>query len=156
MRRDPAIRALEPHDAARVQDFVRSLTPRSRRERYFSAIRELPPRDLERTLGPAPGDLSLAAVEGDAVIAIAECARGEFAIVVADAWQGCGLGRKLVERLLEEARRRRLPALHGLVRRGNRAMLRLAASFGFRIGRDPDPELLQVELFLAGTGTGFA
>jgi acetyltransferase len=149
MRRDRAIRTLGPQDAARVQDFVRGLTPRSRRERYFSAIRELPPRELARMLRPAPGDLSLAAFDGETLIAIAECSHGEFAVVVADAWQGSGVGHRLMERLLEEARRQRLPALHGLVSKGNRAMLRLAASFGFRPARDADPELIHMELSLA-------
>jgi acetyltransferase len=149
MRREPFIRPLEPHDAARVQAFVRALSPQSRRERYFSAIRELAPRQLERTLSPAPGDLSLAAFDGDTMVALAECAGGEFAVVVADAWQARGLGRRLMARVVNEARRQSLPALHGLVRKGNRAMLHLARSLGFRAARDPDPELVQMELALA-------
>ena len=150
MRPDVLIRTLGPQDAARVQDFVRSLSPRSRRERYFSPIRELTPRQLERTMrGLDPRDVSLAAFEGAALIGLAECARGEIAVVVADAWQGAGLGRELMRRLLEHARRTSLPVLHGLVRNGNRTMLRLAASFGFRAARDADPELVHVELALA-------
>lgn len=149
MRPDVLIRALGPQDAARVQDFVRGLSPRSRRERYFSAIRELTPRQLERIMRVLdPRDVSLAAFEGAALIGLAECARGEIAVVVADAWQGAGLGRELMQRLLEHARRTSLPVLHGLVRGGNRTMLRLAASFGFRAARDADPELVHVELAL--------
>jgi acetyltransferase len=133
-----------------VQEFIRALSPRSRRERYFSPIRELTPRQLERTMRPQEaGDLSLAAFDGAALVALAECARGEVAVVVADAWQGAGVGRELMQRLLEHARRTSLPMLHGLVRGGNRAMLRLAASLGFRAARDADPDLVQVELELA-------
>jgi acetyltransferase len=144
------IRPLAPQDAGRVQEFVRALSPRSRRERYFSPIRELTPRQLERTMRPQEaGDLSLAAFDGAALVALAECARGEVAVVVADAWQGAGVGRELMQRLLEHARRTSLPMLHGLVRGGNRAMLRLAASLGFRAARDADPDLVQVELELA-------
>jgi acetyltransferase len=143
------VRPLAPGDSARVQEFVRGLSPRSRRERYFSAIRELTPRQLERTMRPQEaGDLSLAVFDGAALVALAECARGEVGVVVADAWQGSGLGRELMQRLLEHARRASLPALHGLVRGGNRAMLRLAASLGFRAARDADPDLVQVELAL--------
>ena len=150
MRPELVFRPLAPHDAARLQQFVRALSPRSRRERYFSAIRELPPRELERTLrAPGGHDVSIAAFDGDALVALAECAQGEFALVVADAWQGSGLGRSLMQRLLAHARRARLPTLHGVVRGGNRAMLRLAASFGFRAAPDPDPDLLRVELGLA-------
>ena len=150
MRPEIVFRALAPHDAARLQQFVRALSPRSRRERYFSAIRELTPRELERTLrAPGAHDVSLAAFDDDALVALAECAQGEFALVVADAWQGSGLGRELMQRLLDHARRARLPALYGVVREGNRALLRLAASFGFRAARDADPDLLRVELSLA-------
>ena len=150
MRPEIAFRPLAPQDAARVQQFVRGLSPRSRRDRYFSAIRELPPRQLERTLRTAdPRDLSIAAFDGDALVGLAECAGGEFAVVVTDAWQGGGLGRELMRRLLEHARRASLPALRGVVREGNRAMLRLASSFGFRAAPDADPDLLQMELALA-------
>jgi acetyltransferase len=150
MRPELLIRPLAPQDAEKVQDFVRRLSPRSRRERYFSAIRELTPRELERTTRASdPRDVSFAAFEGDALVALAECAGGELAVVVADAWQGAGLGRELMQRLVEHARRVRLPLLHGLVRDGNRAMLRLAASCGFRAARDADPDLVHVELALA-------
>jgi L-amino acid N-acyltransferase YncA len=53
-----------------------------------------------------------------------------------------------MRRLLEQARGRGVPVLHGIVRRGNRAMLRLARSLGFRAVRDPDPELVQMALEL--------
>jgi len=150
MRPELVFRPIAPRDAARVQEFVRGLSSRSRRERYFSAILELTPRELERTTRAQDArDLSLAAFHGEALVALAECAHGEVAVVVADAWQGLGLGRELMRRLLEHAARASLPALHGLVRDGNRAMLRLAASFGFRAARDADPELLHVELALA-------
>jgi acetyltransferase len=144
------IRVLAPQDAAKVQEFVRGLSQRSRRERYFSAIRELTPGMLARTMRASdPRDVSLAAFEGDALVGLAECAAGEVAMVVADAWQGRGLGRELMQRLLEHARRASLPLVHGLVRAGNRAMLRLAASCGFRAARDADPDLVHVELALA-------
>jgi len=144
---DLVIRELTGRDATLVQEFVRRLSPRSRRERYFSAIRELPPRDLERTTRPSdPGDARLAAFAGGALVALAECAGGEIALVVADALQGFGLGRELMGRLLDHARGARLPRLHGLVRDGNRAMLRLASSFGFRPGPSGDPALVRVEL----------
>jgi len=150
MRPELSIRRLTRQDAALVQAFVRGLSPRSRRERYFSAISELPPQELERTTRPLhPGDASLAAFDGNALVALAECAGGEIALVVADPLQGFGVGRELMQRLLDHARGASLPVLHGLVRAGNRAMLRLAASFGFRARPSDDPDLLCVELALA-------
>jgi acetyltransferase len=150
MPRNLVFRRLTQQDGARVQAFVRGLSPCSRHERYFSVIAELPPRELERTTRRSdPRDASLAAFDGAALVALAECAGGEIALVVTDALQGSGLGRELMQRLLDHARRARLPALHGLVRYGNRAMLRLAASFGFRAGPSGDPDLVRMELPLA-------
>lgn len=150
MRPELAIRRLTRQDAATVQEFVRGLSPRSRRERYFSAISELTPRELERTTrASGPRDASLAAFDGAALVALAECAGGEIALVVADALQGLGVGRELMQRLLDHARGAGLPFLHGLVRDRNRAMLRLAASFGFRAAPSGDPELVRMELALA-------
>jgi hypothetical protein len=42
-----------------------------------------------------------------------------------------------------------LPALHGLVRARNRAMLRLAGRLGFRIAGRPEPGLMRVERALS-------
>src|SRR5262245_56451465 len=138
-----SIRRVTGQDAALVQAFVRGLSPRSRRERYFSAISELPPRELERTTRRSdPRDASLAAFDGANLVGLAECAGGEIALVVTDALQGLGLGRELMRRLLDHARGARLATLHGLVRDRNRAMLRLAASFGFRARPSDDPELV--------------
>jgi len=150
MRPELVIRRVTAHDADLVQAFVRGLSPRARRERYFSAISELPPQELERTTRRFnPGDASLAAFDRGALVALAECAGGEIALVVADPLQGFGVGRELMQRLLDHARRASLPVLHGLVRDGNRAMLHLAASFGFRARPSGDPDLVRMELALA-------
>lgn len=146
----PEIRPLAPADAPRVQDFVRQLSPQARRERYFCAIRELSPRQLARLTGGTDArNLCLGAFHGEALVGLAEYADSEFGVVVADAWQGAGLGRRLMQCLVAHAAQQRSRALHGLVRAGNRAMLHLAATLGFHIGRDSDPELVRVELPLA-------
>ncbi|HVL34070.1 MAG TPA: GNAT family N-acetyltransferase [Burkholderiales bacterium] len=146
MRPDVIIRPLERGDAAQVQQFVRGLSLQSRRERYFSAINELSDRELERIT--APQRLNLGAFDAHGtLLGIAECEAGELGVVVADAWQGSGLGRRLLQRLVAQAARQRVPRLHGLVRAGNRTMLRLAASFGFRAARDADPDLVRITLF---------
>ena len=55
----------------------------------------------------------------------------EFALVVADAWQGKGLGRALLERLCVAARAAGYRALLGRILGANHAMLDLAARLGF-------------------------
>ena len=55
----------------------------------------------------------------------------EFALTVADAWQGKGLGRTLLERLCTAARAAGYEALYGQILGDNREMLDLAARLGF-------------------------
>src|SRR5690242_21854117 len=103
------LRALQPADAPRAQDFVRNLSARSRLERFFTPLAELSPAQLVRiTSGQG---LSLAALVGnDKIIGLAEYFRVrrdevEFAVVVADDWQGQGLGEQLLRALLDHAGR---------------------------------------------------
>jgi acetate---CoA ligase (ADP-forming) len=56
--------------------------------------------------------------------------RAEVALVVEDAYQHIGLGRLLLLRLLEEARRRHLQHLDGTLLYENKAVLRLLRSTG--------------------------
>ena len=55
----------------------------------------------------------------------------EFAIAVADPWQGKGVGRLLMQELFSAARANGLKVMEGFVLTTNRAMLRLAKSLGF-------------------------
>ena len=56
----------------------------------------------------------------------------EYAIVVADAWQGRGLGRLMMGRLIGVARDRGLEAMIGFVLARNDSMLRLVRRDGLR------------------------
>jgi acetyltransferase len=56
----------------------------------------------------------------------------EFALTVADAWQGKGLGRALLEQLCQAARDAGYAALHGYILADNRDMLDLARRLGFK------------------------
>jgi acetyltransferase len=63
---------------------------------------------------------------------------GEFAIVVTDTWQGCGLGRRLLHTLIEHARASGIRLLYGDVLATNQPMLRLAQGVGFAIEAHPE------------------
>jgi acetyltransferase len=146
---DLTVRTLGPADAGAVQEFVRRLSAWARTERYFAPIRELNARQLERVTRPGdPRDVALGAFAGADLVALGECASGEFGLVVADGWQGLGVGEALLERLLAHANASRLPALHGVVRERNRPMLRLARRLGFRASPADDPGFMRVEFGL--------
>jgi GNAT superfamily N-acetyltransferase len=143
---DLAIRRVGEGDARRVQQFVRQLSAHARTERYFAPIRELSPRQLERvTHARQPGDVALAVTAGDDLVGLAECCNAEFAVVVADAWQGMGIGEALMQAILSHAENMRLPSVHGVVRERNRPMLRLARRLGFDVAGEIEPGLVRVE-----------
>ena len=63
----------------------------------------------------------------------------EFAVVVADAWQGRGVARVLMERLHRlRASGAGCSALEGAVLRANHNMLKFTTALGFETGDDPD------------------
>ena len=61
----------------------------------------------------------------------------DIALVVADAWQRKGLGRRLLETLLEHAASAGITEATGVVLSTNVAMLRLARSMGFAVRPEP-------------------
>ena len=72
----------------------------------------------------------------------------EFAIVIADAWQGRGIGHRLLAKLIEAARRRGVKLLYGEILATNRPMLELARKLGFDLGRHDDPTITRALLDL--------
>lgn len=153
--RSPQIRPIRRSDTQAVQAFVSGLSARSRTLRFFRPLRELPPDLLERIV-EADGrrDRVFVALErtaaGTRIVALAQYAREgearcEFALVVADEWQGRGLGRRLLYTLLEQAQRAGVTHMHGDVLRENRAMLCLARTLGFSVVPSPlDASTLRV------------
>jgi acetyltransferase len=72
----------------------------------------------------------------------------EFAIVVADAWQGRGIGKRLLAELVDVARRRGLKQLYGDILGTNRPMLELVRKLDFKLSRHADPVLTRATLEL--------
>jgi acetyltransferase len=73
----------------------------------------------------------------------------EYAIVVADEWQGKGVGGLLMRRLIDVARRKGLARLEGAVLRENSNMAKFVAALGFVLSEDPrDAEQLLTTLDL--------
>ena len=101
------LRAIGPRDAGVLQAYVRGLSPESRYDRFFGALNEMPPAELDRVIHlDQKYELALLAetrvdgapiVIGEARFALSpdrlEC---EFALSVADDWRGKGLGTLLM------------------------------------------------------------
>lgn len=148
------IRPIQPDDATALQVFVRSLSDEARYMRFVSVMRELTPKMLARyTLIDYNRELALIATvpqtdeQGntqDLIVGLAHYLRNrdgrtaEYALVIADDWQGRGLGRQLMDRLIQAAQDQGLELIEGLVLSNNRPMRNLMQTWG--MVDDPDDE----------------
>jgi acetyltransferase len=80
----------------------------------------------------------------------------EFAIVVANAWLGKGLGRRMLERLIAVARSRGLKTMVGQVLAVNQSMLALCGKLGFEISDHPEDGALKRVALALDAGRGLA
>ncbi|HEV3484351.1 MAG TPA: GNAT family N-acetyltransferase [Vicinamibacterales bacterium] len=145
------LRPAGPADAAHIQALVRGLTPRTRYLRFFNGVQELALPWLQRFSRAEPhGAFTLLATvpQSEAVIGMAHYfadpypERADFAIVVEDAWQGHGVGRRLVCRLIQIARASGLQRLEAEVLSENRRALEFVERLGFESRRDAASALL--------------
>jgi acetyltransferase len=131
------------------QAFVRRLSPASRYFRFMGALRELTPAMLVRfTQIDYDREMAFVAVRrdntGETEIGVARYISNpdgtscEFAIVVDDAFQRRGLGRIMMQRLIEVARARGLATMTGYIVTDNDGMLKLCSGLGFTIHHDRD------------------
>lgn len=136
------IRPIRPEDAEIEARFVRLLSPESRRLRFMHALKELTPSLLHRLTHPdPPREVALIAVvddaDGEREIAVARYARtevptrAEFAIVVADEWQGRGIATRLMKDLLRIADANGFEEIIGITLADNTRMLQFTRSLGF-------------------------
>ena len=147
-----AVRPIRPEDAAPEQRFFDALSERSRYQRFMNQMAHLPPQMLARfTQLDYDRELALVALapDGREFIGVGRYApnadgeTAEFALTIADAWQGRGIGRALLERLCDCARAAGYRTLYGHILHANREMLELAERLGFTKSGS-DGELISV------------
>ncbi|HJV93348.1 MAG TPA: GNAT family N-acetyltransferase, partial [Azonexus sp.] len=143
------VRPVRPEDAALEQAFVTNMSEESRFFRFMDSIRELPPTLLARftQIDYSREMALLATINDDGKERLVGSARYalspdgeavEFALAVADDWQKCGLGRRLMAALIDCARQAGYRTMVGDVLSSNAKMLRLMESFGFSILPHPE------------------
>ena len=148
---DITIRPIRPEDAELVQAFVRGLSEESRYFRFMSSMQELTENMLVRfTQIDYSREMALIAVtsvqDREIELGVARYAINpdgdtcEFALVVADSFQGKGLGQKLMGVLMEAARAKGLSAIEGEVLSNNHNMLKLMMRLGFAIKTSEDDQ----------------
>ena len=142
------VRPIRHDDGELEEAFVRGLSLESRYQRMLSGGTKVTPEwidsmthiDYRRHMAFAI-TTSIDGVEqfvgvGRYVVDVATL-KADVALVLADAWQGRGLGRRLFTTLLEHARSAGVREAVGVVLATNKAMLRLARSMGFSVTAEP-------------------
>lgn len=138
------IRPIRPEDAEIEQAFVRGLSEEARYFRFMFSVQELSQTMLLRfTQIDYSREMALIAVtfEQDKEIELGvarfainpEGESCEFALVIADAMQGKGLGQKLMTALMDAARAKGLKVMAGEVLKTNANMLKLMNRLGFSV-----------------------
>lgn len=130
------IRPLQLQDAAALRTFVERLSPESRYGRFQYVVKEVTPQMLQLLLVADPRThVALGAFDGADLVGEARYVRqgdsAEFALAVADDRRRHGLARRLMDHLLQAARRHGLRRLEGEVLAGNQPMLEFVAQAGF-------------------------
>ena len=131
-----SIRAIRPADRTLIANAVRYTSDRTYQRRFHGPRPRFSPRVLSY-LTEIDGDnhFALIAIERDRpdrLVAVARFVRyrdrpteAEFAITVHDPYQGQGIGRRLLELLVEAARERGITRLRALIESDNDPMMRL-------------------------------
>jgi acetyltransferase len=152
------LRPLRPEDREIELAFVSGLSRETRSNRLLGGARAITREYIETLVNvDYSRDMALAAttmLDGETLIGVARYVldkddkAAEFAIVVADAWQGRGIGRRLLSKLIDIARRRGVKRLYGDVLGTNRPMLEFVRKLRFALARHDDPTLTRASLDL--------
>jgi acetyltransferase len=152
------LRPIRPDDASMLQAFMRGLSDDARYMRFASTAREHSEAMLARyTLIDYDREMALVAVTRERtptadgsfeatehIIGVARYVTNpdlvscEFSLVVGDAFGGRGLGSRLMHAITDQARRKGLKQIDGLVLSRNAPMLKLMRTLGFTVHAYPD------------------
>jgi GNAT superfamily N-acetyltransferase len=154
------VRFVEPRDAEALQGYFRSLTVRSRYNRFLGAMSELPKTQLDHFthVGELDRFSVIATMTTDDVESIVGEARYgfepdtgsfEFGLSIDDRWQGHGIGSALLSNLECRAAAFGANRLFGDTLRSNEAMIGLARKSSYAFMPSPgDWKLVRFEKYI--------
>jgi len=154
------VRFVEPRDAEELQNYFRSLTTRSRYNRFLGAMSELPKNLLDNFIhvGEAEQFTVVATmmvdgfetIVGEARYAFyADSSSIEFGLSIDDRWQGQGIGKALLKNIECRAASFGAERLFADTLRSNDAMISLARKSGYAFTNSPgDWKLVRFEKHL--------
>ncbi|ALS61482.1 bifunctional acetate--CoA ligase family protein/GNAT family N-acetyltransferase [Pandoraea norimbergensis] len=157
------VRPIRPEDEPAYNQFFHTLTPQDVQFRYFGLIKELSHSQMARvTQIDYDRSMTFVATEKDdegntrllgVVQALADPDNtvAEFAVTVSPAAQGRGLGRALMEHIVDYSRKRGTGELIGYVLTANTRMLTLARHLGFVEDKEMEAGIVHIRLPLQKT-----
>ena len=144
------IRPLRPQDREREKAFIENLSPATRHQRFLGEIKEVGEQLLNQLMDVGtPQRVAYVALVHDngelREVGISRYAQVdeqpshcEFAVTIADEWQGKGLGALLMQHLIDEARNNGFQQMYSVDSAANYSMRRLAKQLGMRSAIAPD------------------
>jgi RimJ/RimL family protein N-acetyltransferase len=149
------VRPIRPADADALVALHARLSADTIYRRYFGARPHLSPADVDRfTRVDGRARFALVAMRGPDLVAVARYEgrpgerSAELAVVIDDALQHQGVGRLMLERLLDVARAAGLDTIEADVLAGNAAMLGLLRRLELPQRRETDGETVTVSIDL--------
>lgn len=158
--RELYLRGIEPGDIAALKRQFSRLSPEDIRRRFLHSMGELPDSMAQRLTHIDPAletafvlmdeTVKPSEMRGVGRIFVDESANSaEFSVLVEHDWARQGLGALLMQRLVDDCRRRGLTEIWGYVLLENRPMLQLCKELGFVRRLTPDePGTTQISLQL--------
>ncbi|PTB22764.1 GNAT family N-acetyltransferase [Trinickia symbiotica] len=150
------IRPIRPEDEQAHSAFAAAMSPEDLRMRFFGAVRGFDHSQLARmTQIDYDREMAFIATAADAngametlgvvrAVADPDNESAEFAVAVRSDMKGKGLGRLLMERIIEYVRARGTRFITGEILRENAPMLALARARGFEMHASEDPAVISV------------
>ena len=150
------MRPIRPEDAEAHAALFARLPPEDIRYRFFSVMRALSAEQTARlTQIDYDREMAFIATRCGETVGVARLVReppgteGEFAILVDPAVKGRGVGRHLMERLIQWGRDQGMTAITGQVLAENTRMLSFIRQLGFEVRHVPqEPDVVETRLTL--------
>jgi len=157
------IRPIRPADADIEREFIEGLSPRSSHLRFMGGVRRASDEmvryftDIDYVrhmalIATLPEDGRERQVAVGRYFTLEDGQSCEFALVVADTWQGKGIGYAIMTDLIREAGRKGLLKMIGSILADNDRMITLVRDLGFDVSEsDVEPGAVEARLNLGGT-----
>lgn len=158
------MRVARDSDTPQVKVSLAKLSPATRRNRFFAPMPDFSDALVQKftEVDPAREHLLFVMrqedgldypVAGGRFVIANDAFTGlptscDFSLLVGDAWQGQGIGRRIMQALIDQAVERGLHQMNGQILADNKPMLALVAALGFSIEADEEPGVVRATLAL--------